>query len=170
MNRAGEDLAYVAIGSNLADPEHQVRAAIDALAHLPRSRLLRASRLFRTLPWGRIEQPGFVNAVVALATELSPRELLDALLAVERAQGRVRDGTRWGPRVLDLDILLIGDRRIDEDGLRVPHPHIAERAFVLLPLADIDPGLRVPGHGRVDELLARVDIGGCEPIADTGAP
>jgi len=96
-----------------------------------------------------------------LTTQLSARELLDALLAIERAHGRHRDGTRWGPRALDLDILLIGDQRIDEPHLHVPHPYIAERAFVLLPLADIDAQLLVPGHGRVGELLENVDTEGC---------
>jgi 2-amino-4-hydroxy-6-hydroxymethyldihydropteridine diphosphokinase len=117
-----------------------------------------------------VEQPAFVNAVAALATRLSPRELLDALLAIERARGRHRDGTRWGPRVIDLDILLYGEISVDEDGLRIPHPHIAERAFVLLPLADLDANLSVPGHGRVRDLLDRVDSQGCVPVAETGTP
>ncbi|HJT99014.1 MAG TPA: 2-amino-4-hydroxy-6-hydroxymethyldihydropteridine diphosphokinase [Rhodanobacteraceae bacterium] len=159
-------LAYVGIGSNLGDPVREVRAAIDALAALPRSRLSRVSRLFRTRPWGRVEQPAFVNAVAEISTSLSARELLDALLAIERARGRHRDGTRWGPRVLDLDILVYAKERIDEAGLRVPHPHLGERAFALLPLADIDPEIEVPALGRVRELLATVDTGGCEPLAD----
>lgn len=154
-------LAYIGIGSNLDDPEKQVRAAIDALKRLPRSTFVRASRLYRTAPWGKADQPAFVNAAVALTTLLSPRELLDALLAIERARGRERDGERWGPRVIDLDILVYGDMRIDEAGLRVPHPHLAERAFVLLPLADLDPDLEIPGQGRVRTLLERIDATGC---------
>lgn len=165
-----ERVAYIGIGSNLDDPERQVQNAIEALTRLPLSRLLRVSRLFRTPPWGRAEQPAFVNAVAALATRLPPRELLDALLAIERERGRHRDGARWGPRVIDLDILLYGDLILDEDGLRIPHPHIGERAFVLLPLADLDAALRIPGQGRVQELLDRVDTHGCVPVPETGTP
>jgi 2-amino-4-hydroxy-6-hydroxymethyldihydropteridine diphosphokinase len=105
-----------------------------------------------------------------MATRLSPRDLLDALFAIERERGRHRDGTRWGPRVIDLDILLYGDASLDEDGLRIPHPHIAERAFVLLPLADLDADLYVPGQGRVRELLDGVDKQGCMPLSETGTP
>ena len=170
MTRVDETVAYIGLGSNLDDPELQVRSAAKALAQLPGSRLLRLSRLFRTPPWGRAEQPAFVNAVAELATRLSPRDLLDALLALERERGRHRDGTLWGPRVIDLDILLYGDVSLDEDGLRIPHPHIAERAFVLLPLADLDADLYVPGQGRVRELLDRVDMQGCVPLAEAGTP
>jgi len=160
-----EHLAYIGIGSNLDDPEKQVRAAIDALMRLPRSTFGRASRLYRTAPWGKADQHAFVNAAAAVSTVLSARELLDALLAIERAHGRERDGERWGPRVIDLDILVFGDASIDEPGLRVPHPHIAERAFVLLPLADLDPGLEIPGQGHVRALLERVDATGCSVLA-----
>lgn len=165
MNRVDERLAYIGIGSNLDDPERQVRAAIDALAHLPRSAFIGASRLYRTAPWGKADQPAFVNAAVAVSTALSPRELLAALLAIERAHGRMRDGERWGPRVIDLDILVYGDARIDEPGLHVPHPRLAERAFALLPLADLDPGLEIPGQGRVRALLERIDATGCSVLA-----
>jgi 2-amino-4-hydroxy-6-hydroxymethyldihydropteridine diphosphokinase len=160
-----ERLAYIGIGSNLDDPAKQVRAAIDALKRLPRSRFVRASRLYRTAPWGRAEQPFFVNAAAATSTMLSPRELLDALLAIERAQGRTREGERWGPRVIDLDILIYGDVKIDETGLHVPHPHLAERAFALLPLADVDPELEIPGQGRIRALIERVDATGCTAFA-----
>ncbi len=165
-----EVVAYIGIGSNLDDPEHQVRSAIEALGGLPESRAMRASRLYRALPWGTTEQPPFVNAAVELRTRLSARALLDGLLAIERARGRRRDGPRWGPRVLDLDILLYGERSFDEDGLRIPHPHIAERAFVLMPLADLDADLVVPGQGRVRELVTHVDTTGCAPIAEARAP
>lgn len=170
MNRVDERDAYIGIGSNLDDPERQVRSAIVALEHLPESRIVRASRLFRTQPWGRTDQPAFVNAAALLSTRLEPRALLEALLGIERGHGRHRDGTRWGPRVLDLDILLYGDESIEEPGLEIPHPHIAERAFVLLPLADIDAGLLVPGKGRIVDLLQHVDIRGCEPLAEPRAP
>lgn len=165
MNRVDERLAYVGIGSNLDDPERQVRAAIDALTRLPRTRFVRASRLYRTAPWGNAAQPAFVNAAAVVSTTLAPRELLEALLAIERAQGRVRDGARWGPRVIDLDILVYGDARIDEPGLHVPHPHLGERAFVLLPLADLDADLEIPGQGRVGALVGHVDATGCTALA-----
>jgi len=158
-------LAYIGIGSNLDDPARQVRAALDALKRLPRSTFVGASRLYRTAPWGNADQPPFVNAAAAISTALPPRELLEALLAIERAQGRVRGGERWGPRVIDLDILVYGDARIDEPGLRVPHPHLAERPFALLPLADLDPALEIPGLGLVYALVQRVDATGCTPIA-----
>ena len=154
----------VGLGSNLGDPRAQVERASRALASLPKTRLMQSSRLYRSAPWGRADQPEFVNAVVALQTELTPRELLEALLAIERAAGRARDATRWGPRVLDLDILVFGDRLIDEPGLHVPHPHLHERAFVLLPLAEIAPHLIVPGHGRVDDLARRIDASTCRPL------
>ena len=165
MNRVEMRLAYIGIGSNLDDPARQVRAAIDALMHLPRTTFVRVSRLYRTAPWGKADQPAFVNAAVAVSTALPPRELLDALLAIERAHGRERDGERWGPRLIDLDILVYGDASIDEPGLRVPHPHLAERAFALLPLADLDPDLEIPGQGRVSALLERVDATGCSALA-----
>ena len=165
MSRVDERLAYIGIGSNLDDPAQQVRAAIDALARLPLSTFRRASRLYRTAPWGRADQPAFVNAAAAISTQLPPRALLDALLAIERERGRERDGTRWGPRTIDLDLLLYGDLCIDEAGLHVPHPHLGERAFVLLPLAELDPELEVPGQGRIRALLDRVDATGCIALA-----
>jgi 2-amino-4-hydroxy-6-hydroxymethyldihydropteridine diphosphokinase len=163
--RVDERLAYIGIGSNLDDPERQVRTAIDALGRLPRSTFAGASRLFRTAPWGKADQPAFVNAAAAVSTALPPRELLDALLAIERAHGRVRDGERWGPRVIDLDILVYGDARIDEPGLHVPHPHLGERAFVLLPLADLAPYLEIPGLGPVRALIEHIDATGCTALA-----
>jgi len=155
---------YIGLGSNLADPRAQVDRALSALGDLPQTRLLRRSRLYRSDPWGRPEQPEFVNAVAGLQTGLKPRELLDALLAIERGAGRVRDATRWGPRVLDLDILVYGDQIIDEPGLHIPHPHLHERAFVLLPLAEIAPELVVPRLGRIGELTRRVDAAVCQPL------
>ncbi|HSN00212.1 MAG TPA: 2-amino-4-hydroxy-6-hydroxymethyldihydropteridine diphosphokinase [Rudaea sp.] len=157
---------YIGLGSNLADPQAQVEAGVRALARLPKTRLVARSRLYRSAPWGRTDQPAFVNAAAVLETDLAPRELLDALLALERAGGRERDGTRWGPRVLDLDILLFGERHIDEPGLHVPHRHLHERAFVLVPLADIAPRLAIPGHGGIADLLARIDVSTCERMAE----
>lgn len=155
--------ACVALGSNLDDPRLQVERGFAALAALPRTRLLARSRLYRTPPWGMLDQPDFINAAARLETSLSPRSLLDALLAIEARAGRVR-GVRNGPRILDLDLLLYGDRIIDEPGFTVPHPRLHGRAFVLLPLADIAADAEVPGQGRVRDLAAQVDATGCLPI------
>ena len=157
--------ACVALGSNLDDPRAQVQRGFEALAALPESRLLARSRLYRTPPWGITGQPDFINAAARLETSLSPRDLLGALVAIETRAGRVR-GVRNGPRVLDLDLLLYGDRQIDEPGLVVPHPRLHERAFVLLPLADIAPELEVPGQGRVRDLVTNVDAAGCVVVED----
>ncbi|HKT40796.1 MAG TPA: 2-amino-4-hydroxy-6-hydroxymethyldihydropteridine diphosphokinase [Rhodanobacteraceae bacterium] len=153
----------VALGSNLDDPRAQVERGFAALAALPRTALRVRSRLYRTPPWGMLDQPDFINAAARLETTLAPRELLDALRAIEVRAGRVREA-RNGPRTLDLDLLLYGDRVVDEPDLVVPHPRLHERAFVLLPLADVAPELEVPGHGRVAELLKRVDTAGCVPL------
>ena len=115
------------------------------------------SELRETEPVGVVDQPRFLNGAAAIDTELAPHALLDALLAVEQRLGRVRDGTRWGPRTIDLDLLLYGDEVLDEPGLRVPHPRLHERRFVLEPLAELDPGLVVPGSGAVSDLLAALD-------------
>jgi 2-amino-4-hydroxy-6-hydroxymethyldihydropteridine diphosphokinase len=158
-------LAAVGLGANLGDAPATLRAAIAALARLPDSEFLRASRLYRTPAWGRTEQPDFVNAVALLETRLPARALLDLLLATERAFGRVRpDGERWGSRTLDLDLLLYGDAVIDEPGLRVPHPHLHERAFALLPLAEIAPDALIPGIGPVAEIAAGMAAGGIEAL------
>lgn len=154
-------LAYVALGSNLGDSRRHVLDAIEAMAQLPGTSVLARSRLYRTPPWGVLDQPPFVNAAVSLQTSLAPHALLDGLLAIERAVGRIRDG-RWGPRILDLDLLHMEGERLDDERLTLPHPRIAERAFVLLPLRDIAPSLLLPGQGRVDELLAGVDHAACE--------
>jgi len=157
--------AYIGLGGNLGDPEATLRSAIDALDHLPQTRRVSASRLYRTPAWGRLDQPAFVNAAAAVATDLAPEALLDALLALERRYGRERiEGERWGPRTLDLDVLLFADQVIDTPRLQVPHPHLHERAFALLPLAEIAAELRIPGHGTVQAELAKLDTGGLAPI------
>lgn len=158
-------LAHIGVGSNLGDSRRIVADAIAAIAALPSTRAWRSSAHYATPPWGRLDQPPFVNAVVEIDTALDARELLAALLDIERAAGRVRDGSRWGPRVLDLDLLLYGDEIVSEPGLSVPHPHIAQRAFVLLPLAELAPDRDVPGAGPVRDLVARVDIAGCSRLA-----
>ena len=159
-------LAYVAIGANLAGPEEQARRALVELDQLPGSRILRASPLYLTKPLGARDQPDYVNAVVRLETRLSPRELLRALQAIEDAHDRAREQRRWGPRTLDLDILLYGEDRINEPDLRVPHPEMYRRAFVLVPLADIAPGdLAIPGQGRLAALLAACPRDGIRLLA-----
>ena len=150
--------AFIALGSNLDDPPAQIRRALSALAALPRTRLARASSLYRNPPVGYLDQPDFVNAVAMVETGLAPRELLEHLLAIERAHGRTRDFAN-APRRLDLDLALYGDRVIAEPDLVVPHPRLCERAFVLVPLAEIAPETVVPGRGRVADLLRALDAG-----------
>lgn len=157
--------AYVALGSNLGDSRQQLLDAIKDLAELPHTRLLARSRLYRTPPWGMHDQPDFLNAAVALETSLQPHDLLDALLEIEHAAGRQRNGERWGPRTLDLDLLHVAGKTISDDRLTLPHPHIAERAFVLLPLSELAPDLEIPGQGRVADLLRAVDTQGCQALA-----
>jgi 2-amino-4-hydroxy-6-hydroxymethyldihydropteridine diphosphokinase len=157
--------AYVALGSNLGDSRQQLLNAMDALERLPQSRIVARSHLYQTPPWGVREQPGFVNAVVVLESAFSPHALLDALLAIEVGAGRVRSDDRWGPRTLDLDLLHVDGVVSHDERLTLPHPRIAERAFVLVPLNELEPGLAVPGQGIVAELLAAVDAQGCKPIA-----
>lgn len=156
--------AYIALGSNLGNARGHVLGAFDALARLPGTQLLAHSPLYLTPPWGMLEQPPFVNAVARIGTTLSPHALLDALLAIERAAGRVRDGERWGPRTLDLDILHMDGVALDDDRLSLPHPRIRDRAFVLLPLNDLAPDLELPGQGRVADLLAALDTAGLERL------
>jgi 2-amino-4-hydroxy-6-hydroxymethyldihydropteridine diphosphokinase len=159
--------AFVGIGANLGDPVAQV---LDALARLgrdvPHTRLSGHSRLYRNPPMGPQDQPDYVNAVARLETRLQPRALLTRLQAIEVACGRRRDGTRWGPRVLDLDLLLFGGEVIDEPGLRVPHPGIAERDFVLFPLLELDPALMIPGQGSVAALSRGMPAMGLQAIAE----
>lgn len=158
--------AYIGLGSNLDMPALRVEAALRSLARLPQSRLVTHSGLYRTAPWGSVAQPDFINAVAQLDTALAPTELMQALLDIERAAGRVRGAERYGPRVLDLDLLVYGDQRIETPELAVPHPRLAERAFVLLPLLEIAPNLQIPGYGRLADLLARVDASsGITPLA-----
>lgn len=150
---------FIGIGANLDDPLAQVRTALDELAQLPQTRLLNASPLYRTPPMGPPGQADYVNAVAELSTSLAPHALLDELQRLERAHRRVR-AERWGPRTLDLDLLLYGEATIADERLSVPHPGLATRAFVLLPLADLAPDLEVPGLRRVRELADAADRSG----------
>lgn len=150
--------AFVGLGANLGDAEASVRAAIVALDELPCTQRVAASRLYASPAWGREDQPDFVNAVAWLRTALAARELLERLFAIERDFGRERsEGGRWGPRTLDLDLLLYGDSRLDEPGLQVPHPHLHQRAFALLPLLEIAPEAVIPGHGRAQDAVSGLD-------------
>ena len=145
--------AFIGLGANLGDPESQVRRAIAALASLPRTRLLAASSLYRSAPVGVGTQPDFINAVAEVETALGARELLDELLTAEARFGRERPSP-GAPRTLDLDLLLYGDQVIAEPGLTVPHPRMHERAFVLMPLAEIAAEISIPRKGGIRTLLA----------------
>lgn len=153
--------AFVALGGNLGDTREYLHHALEVLSRLPQTRLLAQSRFYRTPPWGVVDQPPFLNAVAELDTTLHPHALLDALLQIEQAAGRVRTAERWGPRTLDLDLLHVDGVILHDTRLTLPHPRIAERAFVLLPLAEIAPALDLPGQGNVASLLAAIDTRGC---------
>jgi 2-amino-4-hydroxy-6-hydroxymethyldihydropteridine diphosphokinase len=140
--------AFVGLGANLGDREAAIRRAAELIG------ATRLSTIIETEPWGYANQPPFLNAVAEVDTQLPARELLAQLLDVERRLGRERVGPRWGPRRIDLDLLLFGDEVIDEPGLEVPHPRMAERAFVLEPLAELAPAQEIPGLGTVQALLA----------------
>jgi 2-amino-4-hydroxy-6-hydroxymethyldihydropteridine diphosphokinase len=150
-------IAYVGLGANLGDREATIARAVELLGAEPGVEVVAVSRLRETDPVGYADQPRFLNGAVALETELGPRRLLERLLAVERSLGRTRDGPRYGPRTIDLDLLVYGSEVVDEPGLRVPHPRLHERRFALEPLAELDSALVVPGAGPVETLLAQLD-------------
>jgi 2-amino-4-hydroxy-6-hydroxymethyldihydropteridine diphosphokinase len=154
--------AYIGVGSNLDDPQAQLLCAFEKLAELPKTRLVLSSPIYISQPFGPVKQPDFANAVVGLLTQLEPLALLQNLRRVEAAQGRPEpeQRQRWGPRVIDLDVLIYARERINGPELTVPHPGIVERNFVLYPLADIAPDLEIPGLGRVTELKGRVTSAG----------
>ena len=143
--------AYVGLGTNLGDREATLRRAVDLLREQVDVRAVSSVR--ETEPWGLVDQPPFLNAAVEVETELTPRELLDLLFDVEQSLGRTREGPRYGPRTIDLDLLVYGEERLDEPGLTVPHPRLHERRFALEPLAELAPDLVVPGRGPVNRLL-----------------
>jgi 2-amino-4-hydroxy-6-hydroxymethyldihydropteridine diphosphokinase len=157
--------AYIAVGSNVEGPRAQVLKALDALRALATTKVVLVSRLYETKPFGPVAQPDFVNAVAGVLTQLDARALLDALKTIETTFGRPTVHEKWGPRVIDLDLLVYGRERIAQPGLTVPHPGIPERNFVLYPLADIAPDLDVPGLGRVAGLQARVAPDGVKLLA-----
>ena len=165
MNTSGSTrpAIYIALGSNQDEPVVQIDRALATLDAHDAIRVVAVSRLYRTPPWGVVEQPPFVNAAARLETSLSPESLLDVLVSVEQAAGRQRT-LRWGPRSLDLDLLLYGDECLDTERLQLPHPRMHERAFVLVPLLDIAADIIIPARGRATDLLAEVDRSGIEAI------
>ena len=152
---------YIALGSNLANPLHQVQSALNALAELPQTTLIATSSLYRTPPLGPQDQPDYLNAVVALDTDLSAENLLDHTQKIELEHGRVRKDERWGPRTLDLDILLFGDEIINTERLTVPHYDMKNRQFMLYPLAEIAPELRFPSGESLQSVMTQL---GAEPL------
>jgi 2-amino-4-hydroxy-6-hydroxymethyldihydropteridine diphosphokinase len=158
--------AYIGLGSNLSDPAAQVRQALHALTGLPRTVCVAVSRLFASRPLGPVVQPEFVNAAAGLLTQLTAPQLLRQLRDLEIRSGRPEVHEHWGPRVIDLDLLVFGREQCAGAELVLPHPGVVERNFVLYPLADIAPDLEVPGTGRVRELLARVSADGIRPLGE----
>ncbi|MBI2993949.1 MAG: 2-amino-4-hydroxy-6-hydroxymethyldihydropteridine diphosphokinase [Gammaproteobacteria bacterium] len=161
-------IAYVALGSNLDGPARHVRDAFSALDALPGTRLRRHSSLYSSQPLGPPGQPDYVNAVAELETSLEPQALLDGMQAIEQAHGRIHSLERWGPRPLDLDLLLFDDREIQDARLIVPHPEIGRRNFVLGPLIEVAPDARIPGMGSARDLLRQLGTAGLERLPDHG--
>jgi 2-amino-4-hydroxy-6-hydroxymethyldihydropteridine diphosphokinase len=164
VSRAGEDeqihsnRAYVGLGANIGRPRETIAAALELLGAETDIEVVAVSTLRETAPVGHENQPRFLNGAAVVETELAPRELLERLLEIEQRLGRVRgEGPRYGPRTIDLDLLLFDDEAVNEPGLAVPHPRLAERRFALEPLAELDPSLEIPGHGPVQALLARLE-------------
>lgn len=163
---SGESIrAFVGLGGNVGDVENTMMEALMAIDGLPQTSIRAQSSLYRSPPWGRTDQDDFINAVIELRTRLAARVLLDYLLEIETRFGRIRDGNdKWGPRTLDLDLLVFGDESLNLPGMHVPHPRMHERAFVLVPLAEIAAGLEIPGQGLVRDLLSAIDSSGIEAI------
>lgn len=156
-------MAWVGLGSNLDHPEARIREAIEHIASLDGVVALRCAGIYRSPPWGPVPQPDFANSVAEIETPLAPAALLQALLGIERQMGRTR-GERWGPRRIDLDLLHVEGCQCDSESLQLPHPRIAERAFVLVPWLDLQPGLSLPGLGRLADLAEKVDRSKLQPL------
>lgn len=163
MSGPDKEVVYLSLGGNLGDPEKSMAAALRILDADPDTRVIAVSSLYRTPPWGKTDQPDFLNATAELSTSLSPRELLELCLGAERKLKRVRE-ERWGPRLIDIDILIFGDRAIHEISLEVPHPRMLERAFVLAPLAEIAPEFLISGQ-TVAARAASIDASGIQRLA-----
>jgi 2-amino-4-hydroxy-6-hydroxymethyldihydropteridine diphosphokinase len=158
--------AVLGLGGNIGDPRSRMAAAIGALAAKPAIEVRAVSALYETPPWGKTDQPSFLNAAILIETELAAHALLQTILQAEQQLGRQR-GERWGPRTVDIDILLFGAEAIDEPGLHIPHPRLHERAFALAPLADVMPQARFGGRSAT-EWLARLDVTGIKRIEEPG--
>lgn len=166
MSGPNSQRAFIGLGGNLGDPAAAMKAALRALDSLDEIRVVAVSGLYRTPAWGVTDQPDFLNAAAAVETTLTPRGLLERCLEIEASLKRIRT-ERWGPRVIDLDILVFGSVALDEPGLTIPHPHLQERAFVLLPLADLAPDLAVEGR-IVSELASNIDRTGITRVDGNG--
>ncbi|WP_367714611.1 2-amino-4-hydroxy-6-hydroxymethyldihydropteridine diphosphokinase [Nitratireductor sp. GISD-1A_MAKvit] len=158
--------SYLGLGGNIGDPQRAMQLVLQALDEREDTQVLSVSSIYRTPPWGKLDQPDFLNAVAQISTELSPRALLDECLKIERALKRTR-GERWGPRPIDVDVLLYGHLRVDEDGLAIPHPRMAERAFVLAPLAEIAPQMELEGR-NISDRLEELDRSGMQRMTADG--
>ena len=166
MSGNNRERVYLSLGGNLGDPAKAMGAALRILDEDPSTEVVKVSSLYRTPPWGKTDQPDFLNAAAEIETGLSPRELLDLCLEAERRLKRVRQ-ERWGPRLVDIDIVVFGDRRINEAGLDIPHPRMLERAFVLVPLAEIAPDFMVEGDSLAGH-LGNIDRAGIEKLPSSG--
>ncbi len=160
--------AYIGLGSNLERPAEQLSRAFAALARLPESRVIARSSVYRSRPLGGLDQPDYLNAVAVMDTGLDALALLDGMQAIEATQGRVRGGERWASRTLDLDLLVFGDERHEGPRLSVPHPGLPQRDFVLYPLFEVEPELRIPGVGMLRECLAACPLRGVERVITAG--
>jgi len=152
--------AWLGLGSNLQQPAAQLEDALARLESVNGIEILKTSGLYRTPPWGDDQQDDFVNAVAQIETNLGPTSLLHALQSIENEMGRQRNGRRWGPRLIDIDILLYADQQVQSEELELPHPRMHERAFVLMPLCELDKTVKIPGHGAAEELLQQLDSRG----------
>ncbi len=157
-------IAYIGLGSNLNNPEAQINAARAKIAQVEGVWELGFSSLYQSSPMGPQDQPDYINAVMSVSTSLAPHELLRCLQDIENKHGRVRSGERWGARTLDLDLLIYGDQQIDTADLKVPHPGVADRAFVLYPLNELNSQIRVPGIGNMADLLANCPMTGLKRL------
>jgi 2-amino-4-hydroxy-6-hydroxymethyldihydropteridine diphosphokinase len=160
-------IAWLSLGSNLQDPQAQIERALDSLGKANGLDILRRSSLYRTPPWGDEQQDDFINAVAELKTSLEPLPLLRQLQGIENVMGRQRDGRRWGPRLIDLDLLLYGELQFYSDELEIPHPRMHERAFVLMPMSELDNTVKIPGHGEVGKLLKKLDVSGIKRLENS---
>jgi len=160
--------AWLGLGANLHQPEKQLDAALGRLEQTADISVLRVSHYYRTPPWGNEQQDDFINAVAQVETSLEPLPLLRCLQSIESEMGRTRDTGRWGPRVIDIDLLLIDGHSIQSAELEIPHPRMHERAFVLLPLYELDPGLEIPGHGSIEDLLSKLSCDGIHKLDQEG--